>query len=202
MIWLAALTSAVSLQNAEPVTADCQLSWELAGRRWEPSVTCPTEAPEAEALQAVAADILEQSHVRIESYFPLRPNTITFVMTDDGWDLSRVTPLHRAPPSYPPNAAADGVAARCRGVVELRDNGRRRRDTWECRSNHENGPDSGARPFERAATDAARNSYWLIPNQAVSPCTEIDFEFNTQSPDGSTSMAPEFPQADAPLCPA
>lgn len=202
MIWLAALTSALSLQNAEPVTADCQLSWAQAGSRWEPGVTCPNAAPEAEALQAVAADILQQSLVRIESYFPLRPSTLTFVMTDSGRDLSRVTPLHRAPPRYPAYAAADGVAARCRGVVELRENGRRRRDTWDCRTNHENGPDAGARSFERAATDAARESYWLIPNRTVAPCTEVDLEFNTERSDGSTAMAPNFPDDESPQCPA
>lgn len=202
MIWLAALTSAMSLQNAEPVTADCQLSWEQAGRRWTPAFTCPQDAPDAQALQSAANEILQQSRGSIESAYPLRGRGVSFVMTNNGWNLGEVTPLHRAPPSYPPDAVVDGVAARCQGRVELRENGSRRRDNWVCLTNHEDGPNRLARDFARAATDAVRNSYWLVPLGDAAPCTEIDFEFNTQRPDGSPSEAPDLPQADAPQCPA
>lgn len=202
MIWLAALTSALSLQSAEPVTADCQLNWEQAGRRWTPAFTCPQDAPDADALQAVADEILARSRTRIQTVYPLRRGAVGFTLSENGWDLGAITSLHRAPPSYPPNAAGDGIAARCRGSIELRANGRRNSDSWECRTNHENGQDSLARPFIRAATDAARESYWLVPNHAVAPCTTIDFEFNTERPDGSSSNAPDFPDAEAPQCSA
>ena len=202
MIWLAALTSALSLQNAEPVTVECQLSWEQAGRRWTPAFTCPPDAPDAQALQSAAATILERTRTPIESAYPLRGRAISFVMTADGWDLGEITPLHRAPPSYPPSAVGNGVAARCQGRVELRENGSRRRDNWVCLTNHEDGPNRFAREFARAATNAVRNSYWLVPLNSAAPCTEIDFEFNTQRPDGSPSRAPEFAETEFPQCPA
>lgn len=202
MIWLAALTSAVSLQNAEPVSAECQLSWEQSGRRWTPAITCPQDAPDAQTLQAAAEEILERSRGSIDSVYPLRGRDIAFVMTENGWDLAEITPLHRAPPSYPPDAVGNGVAARCQGRVELRENGSRRRDDWVCLTNHEDGPNRLARNFSRAATDAVRNSYWLVPRNSAAPCTEIDFEFNTQRPDGSASRAPDLAEAEFPQCPA
>ncbi|WP_421860909.1 hypothetical protein [Oceanicaulis sp.] len=202
MIWLAALTSALSLQSAEPVTADCQLNWEQAGRRWTPAFTCPQDAPDADALQGAANEVLARSRTRIETIYPLRARPVDFTLTEQGWDLTEITPLFRAPPSYPPNAAGDGLAARCRGTIELRANGRRRSDSWECRTNHEDGHTRSAGQFARASSDAARNSYWLVPNGADAPCVPFDYEYNLSQPDGSGSQAPEFPDAEAPQCSA
>lgn len=200
MIWLAALSSALSLQSAEPVTADCELNWEQAGRRWTPAFTCPQDAPGADALQTAANAILARSRARIETYYIRNGRKIPFVMTEQGWNLREVTPLYRAPPSYPPNAAGDGLAARCRGTIELRANGRRRSDSWTCRTNHEDGHTRSAGQFARASSDAARSSYWLVPNGADAPCVPFDYEYNLSQPDGSGSEAPEFPDAEAPQC--
>lgn len=202
MIWLAALTSALSLQGIEPATAECALDWEQTRQRWEPSFTCPQDAPQADALQRAADAVIDRSRARIETYYVRDGRAIPFELTEQGWDLREVTPLYRAPPSFPVQAMEQGVAANCHGTVELRDNGRRRRDDWICRTTDETGNGWSARRFSHASSEAAGESYWLRPNQIDGPvCVTLNYQYNTELPDGSRISAPDFPASEGPQCP-
>jgi len=189
---ITALLTAASLQ-AEVATATCDLSWQQRGSRWSPSISCPEE------LEG-ATERFELNRIRIESFFQPQDREVTFINDGEGWDLEAITPLYRAPPSFPPNAVGRNVASHCYGTVQLRPNGRSESDNWICRTNEATGRNRYAQSFARAISQSIRKSYWLAPLHMDAPCLQLDYVFNVETPGQPASIAPDFPTSEIPKC--
>jgi len=196
------LLGALALQASfEPVSIDCRLVWTSRAQRWSPALECPSDAPDAEALQAAANAILEPNSLRIESFFEPSDLRVEFISGPQGWDLAETTSIYRAPPRYPASQASRGIAALCHGVVHLNRNGQPDSDEWVCRTNHHSNTNRGSRFFALAASRATDASYWIVPQSGGSLCLRSEHEFNLHDPDGTQSHAPEFPASEGPQCP-
>lgn len=194
------MVGALALQAVEPTSALCELNWTQRGRRWTAAITCPTDVPDAAILQSAANAVLSPRRLRVEIYSRPRDSQVEFVLGQNGWDLGQITQIHRAPPSFPPIAFERNRTAHCRGAIQLRANGRRQSDEWECRSQNDQGRAEGSGPFIRASRDAIGESYWIVPLSDTTPCVETDFKFQIQFGEVSVT-APEFPASEGPQCP-
>ena len=185
-------------------TAECAVDARFITRRnlvRDVTLTCPSDAPDAAALQSVADRHVERLNLQGAQGLVSIASSVAFQRDGDAWFLPGPAKIVQSAPSFPARGAERGVVATCEGRVTVGADGRAQHSDWRCLASHPEEQERLEGVYVSAVESAAGRYRWLIPLDRDSACVELGFDFQLHDPDGYRVDAPAMPEDMKPQCP-